>query len=87
MNASGFSSRKKLSSSNCFNSFRKVVKDMADTVRGLITHDTLRDLSDEALDGVIANTQANQASLTKFYNRLINERVRRGLKLSDDRPL
>lgn len=70
---------------NFSNWLGKGLKDMIEMGKGLISHDTLRDISDESLDDCIKNTQATQASLTKFYNSLINERVRRGLKLPDNR--
>ena len=69
-----------------YKTIRKVAKDMVETTRGVIPHrNALRTISDEALDDIIRNTQANQASLTQLYNTLINERVRRRLKLPDDR--
>ena len=59
---------------------------MKDTASGIFRNqNTLRGISDAQLDEIISNTQANQASLTRFYNSLINERVRRGLKLPDIR--
>lgn len=61
---------------------------MVTTAFGIIpSGDALRKVSDESLDEIIRNTQAQQASLTKLYNSLINERVRRGLKLPDERYL
>lgn len=59
---------------------------MANTMKGVsMGQGSLRSISDEALDEIIRNTQANQASLTTLYNALINERVRRGLNLPDVR--
>lgn len=58
------------------------------TTRGVVPHrNALKGISDEVLDEIIRNTQANQASLTTLYNALINERVRRGLNLPEERFL
>lgn len=69
-----------------YQAITRVVIDMANTAGGIFRHQAaLRGISDEQLDEIIRNTQANQASLNRFYSTLINERVRRGLNLPDDR--
>ena len=65
----------------------KEVHDMANVIRNSVMKFNLDSVTDEELDTIIANTQAQQASLTQFYNSLINERVRRGLKLPERRFL
>ena len=60
---------------------------MANVIRNSVMKFNLDSVTDEELDTIIANTQAQQASLTQFYNSLINERVRRGLKLPERRFL
>lgn len=87
MSASGSNWKKKLSLSDCFNYCKKVVKDMAQTAKGVIGSNALRQIPNDALEEIIYNTQINIESLQTLYNTLINERVRRGLRLPDERFL
>lgn len=61
------------------------VKAMANVIRNSLVKFNLDTLTDEELDTIISNTQAQQAQMTAFYNGLVNERVRRGLKLGTSR--
>ena len=58
---------------------------MANIIRNSVVKFNLDTLTDEELDTIIKNTQAQQAQMTQFYNGLVNERVRRGLKLRTPR--
>lgn len=58
---------------------------MANVIRNSVVKFNLDTLTDEELDTIIKNTQAQQAQMTQFYNGLVNERVRRGLKLRTPR--
>ena len=60
---------------------REEVRLMANIIRNSVVKFNLDTLTDEELDTIIKNTQAQQAQMTQFYNGLVNERVRRGLKL------
>lgn len=61
------------------------VKAMANVIRNSLVKFNLDTLTDDELDTIISNTQAQQAQMTAFYNDLVNERVRRGLKLRTPR--
>jgi len=58
---------------------------MANVIRNSLVKFNLDTLTDDELDTIISNTQAQQAQMTAFYNDLVNERVRRGLKLRTPR--
>ena len=58
---------------------------MANVIRNSLVKFNLDTLTDDELDTIISNTQAQQAQMTAFYNGLVNERVRRGLKLRTPR--
>lgn len=60
---------------------------MAQTAKGVIGSNALRQIPNDALEEIIYNTQINIESLQTLYNTLINERVRRGLRLPDERFL
>ena len=60
---------------------------MANVIRNAVTKFNLDSVSDEELDTIISNTQAQLAQMNRFLSELTNERVRRGLKLPDDRDL
>ena len=60
---------------------------MANVIRNAVTKFNLDAVSDEELDTIISNTQAQLAQMNRFLSELTNERVRRGLKLPDDRDL
>lgn len=64
---------------------REEVRLMANIIRNSVVKFNLDTLTDEELDTIIKNTQAQQAQMTQFYNGLVNERVRRGLKLRTPR--
>lgn len=64
---------------------RREVAAMANVIRNSVVKFNLDALTDEELDTIISNTQAQQAQLTAFYNSIVNERVRRGLKLHTPR--
>ena len=72
---------------NCSNWLRGEVKGMANVIRNAVTKFNLDAVSDEELDTIISNTQAQLAQMNRFLSELTNERVRRGLKLPDDRDL
>lgn len=58
---------------------------MANMIRNSFTKFNLDSLTDEEIDTIISNTQANIASLNRFLSEMTNERVRRGLKLTTPR--
>ena len=64
---------------------REEVKAMANVIRNSTIKFNLDTLTDDELDTIIKNTQAQQAQMTQFYNGLVNERVRKGLKLRTPR--
>lgn len=64
---------------------REEVTAMGNVIRNSVTKFNLDTLTDEEIDTIITNTQANIASLNRFLSEMTNERVRRGLKLTAPR--
>lgn len=60
-----------------FRYIAKEVKAMANVIRNSVTKFNLDTLTDEEVNTIITNTEANIASITAFHDAMVTERERR----------